>query len=81
MNKEMKHYEKKLRTEFVKPFPTEEGQWKLISTDEIVTAVEQEDIQGYPIMAVKIENEGTFYDTDFQNEIFVKLNEEGELLA
>ena len=48
---------------------------------EVVTAVEKEDIQGYPIMAVKIENEGTFYDTDFQNEIFVQLNEEGELLA
>lgn len=80
MNKE--YYQKKLHTEFVRPFPTEEGQWKLVSTGEIVTAVEQEDIQGYPIMTVKIENERTtFYDTDFQNEIFVKLDEEGELLA
>jgi len=57
----------------IRSFPNAEGQWKLVSTGEIVTAIEQEDIQGYPIMAVKIENEGTFYDVDFQNETFEKI--------
>jgi hypothetical protein len=66
-------YENKLHTEYVRSFPNAEGQWKLVSTGEIVTAIEQEDIQGYPIMAVKIENEGTFYDVDFQNETFEKI--------
>ena len=66
-------YENKLHTENVRSFPNAEGQWKLVSTGEIVTAIEQEDIQGYPIMAVKIENEGTFYDVDFQNETFEKI--------
>lgn len=75
------HYQNKLNTEFVRPFPTEEGQWKLVSTGEIVNAIEQEDIQGYPIMAVDIANEGRFYEVDFQNEIFVKLDEEGKVLA
>ena len=45
-------YENKLNTENVRSFPNAEGQWKLVSTGEIVNAIEQEDIQGYPIMAV-----------------------------
>ena len=76
-----KYYEKKLYTEFVRSFPNQEGKWKIVSTDEVVTAVEEEDIQGYPMMVVHIDNEGKFFDVDFPNEIFVKLDEEGEVLA
>jgi len=76
-----KYYEKKLYTEYVRPFPNDEGKWKIVSTDEVVTAVEEEDIQGYPMMVVHIDNEGKFFDVDFPNEIFVKLDEEGEVLA
>lgn len=78
MNKE--HYERKLYTEFVRPFPSEEGQWKIVSTGEVVLAVEIEDIQGYPMMAVEAE-EGQLLDCDFFNEIFVKLDKNGEPLA
>ena len=77
-----KYYEKKLYTEYVRSFPNAEGKWKIVSTDEIVTAVEQEDIQGDPIIALEIEGERCFfYEIDFDNEIFVKLDEEGEPLA
>ena len=65
----------------MRSFPNQEGKWKIVSTDEVVTAVEEEDIQGYPMMVVHIDNEGKFFDVDFPNEIFVKLDEEGEVLA
>lgn len=75
------HYQKKLNTEFVRAYPNEEGQWKIVSTGEIANAIEDEDIQGYPLMSTTIEHAGRFYSVDFKNEIFVKLNEAGELLA
>lgn len=78
MNKE--YYEKKLHTEFVRRFPSEEGRWKIVSSGEVVLAVEIEDIQGYPMMAVETE-EGMLLDSDFFNEIFVKLDKNGQELA
>jgi hypothetical protein len=78
MNKE--YYEKKLYTQFVRPFPSEEGNWQIVGTGEIVKAIEIEDIQGYPMMVVETE-EGQLLDCDFQDEIFVKLNKNNEPLV
>ncbi|NDE91741.1 MAG: hypothetical protein EB059_11540 [Alphaproteobacteria bacterium] len=54
-------------------FPDSEGLWKLVSTGEIAKAVEQEDIQGYPIFAIFIDEEGPFYSIDMENETFEKI--------
>ena len=79
MNKE--HYEKKLYTEFVRPFPNEEGNWQIVSTGEIVTAIEDEDIQGFPIMLVETSEGERLLHVDFNNEIFVKLDKNNNPLV
>jgi len=86
MNNETKNliakYSKLLYTPHVKPYPTEEGFWRLISTGEIVEAIEQ-DGMGYPVIALKIKDDegyGIFYSVDFQKEIFVRLDEDKELM-
>jgi hypothetical protein len=76
-----KHYEKKLYTEFVRRFPNSEGQWKLVSTGETCTATETTDIEDCPMFTIMIDGEGPLMSIDFDNEIFVKLDDEGDPLA
>lgn len=54
-------------------FPNVEGKWKLVSTGEIVNAIEQADIYDEPIFAIFIGEEGPFYSIDMENETFEKL--------
>lgn len=59
-------------TEFVRPFPDEEGLWTLVRTGETARCIEQQDIQGDPIFAISIDKEGPFYDIDMEGEAFEK---------
>ena len=54
-------------------FPNVEGEWKLVSTGEIVNAIEQKDIYDEPLFAIFIGEEGPFYSIDMENETFEKL--------
>jgi hypothetical protein len=63
----------KLFTEFVRPFPNSEGDWKLESTGETARAVEMRDIYDEPLFAVFIGNGGPFFSIDLENEIFEKI--------
>lgn len=64
----------KLYTEFVRPFPDSEGEWTLLSTGETARAVEMKDICDQPIFAVFIGEDGPFFSTDMENEVFEKIN-------
>lgn len=59
-------------TEFIRPFPDEEGLWTLVRTGETARCVEQKDIQGDPIFAIWFDKEGPFYSVDMEGEAFEK---------
>ena len=63
------------QTHLVRHWPDEVGQWKLVSTGEIVNAIEVEDFDGNPLFAViDSEGDGPHFSIDLKNEAFKKIS-------